>query len=118
MFELIERLRRKNDRQKKIIAFSISFFICFVIFIFWFFSIMPEFRLQQEAEKRVESIERGPSSELGGMIMDNFSLIKEQISDLIGLSKSFSSTTEYYISTTTEISTTTMTFSTTTSEEI
>lgn len=60
MFDIIERVRQKKDKEKKIIAFSVAFSICLVIFMFWIFTVLPDFKKQGEIDKKVKSASKVP----------------------------------------------------------
>ena len=119
MFEIIEKVRQKKDREKKIIAFSIAFFICLLIFIFWFLSIYPSFKKQNQIEKKVERVSSGPTNNFKGIIKDNFSQIKKQFNEIKNIPDILKKEGDYYKATSTsEIkATTTAVFSSTTLEK-
>lgn len=123
MFEIIERVRQKKDKEKKIIAFSVAFSICLVIFMFWVFTVLPDFKKQGEIDKKVQSASNGPSSNIAGFVSDNFNQVKDQLNKLKEVSNLFKSSVDYYVATTspkndTEATTTpTLMFGTTTVEK-
>ncbi len=99
MFEIIERVRQKKDKEKKIIAFSVAFSVCLVIFTFWAFTVLPEFKKQEELEKKVQSAKNGPSANIAGFVADNFNQVKDQFSKLKEFSGVFEGTADYYVAT-------------------
>jgi hypothetical protein len=96
MFEIIEKVRQKKDREKKIIAFSVSFFICSVIFIFWLFTVLPGFQKQVELDKKVSSAKKGPTENLAGFVTDNYSQVRDQINKIKSISNFFKGDSEYF----------------------
>lgn len=96
MFEIIEKVRQKKDREKKIIAFSVSFFICSVIFIFWLFTVLPGFQKQVELDKKVSSAKKGPTENLAGFVTDNYSQVRDQINKIKSISNIFKGDSEYF----------------------
>ncbi len=96
MFEIIEKVRQKKDREKKIIAFSVSFFICSVIFIFWLFTVLPGFQKQVESDKKVSSAKKGPTENLAGFVTDNYSQVRDQINKIKSISNIFKGDSEYF----------------------
>ncbi|HRH26952.1 MAG TPA: hypothetical protein PLZ99_02200 [Parcubacteria group bacterium] len=96
MFEIIERVRQKKDREKKIIAFSLSLFFCSVIFIFWLFTVLPDFKKQEELDKKVQSAKNGPTENLTSFFGDNFKQAKEHFSKIRNVANVFQSEADYF----------------------
>jgi len=82
MFNYIEKLRKKSERTKKLVALGVAFFCAAVIFAFWIFSVMPNFAQEQEITARVQSVEPSPLSAFATIISQGTSGISGALSKL------------------------------------
>jgi hypothetical protein len=85
MFNFIEKLRQKPDSVIKQVAFLISFSFVGIIFIFWLFSIYPNFLEEKKIADRVSAVEPSPLSTLSEIISQGTSAMGEQISKIKSL---------------------------------
>lgn len=109
MFEHIENIRQKSDREKRRIAFLLAFLFSSLIFVLWYFAVFPNFKEQDAIDRKIEKLEEeGPASSLGSVLSGSLTEIKNKIAEIKNLTSYFSDESSYYISTrTTETSTST-----------
>lgn len=105
MFEYIERLRKKSDKEKRQVAFLIAFLFSLTIFTFWFFAVFPGFKKQGEIEKKVIALESEPGVSFSSLFEGKFDQIKEQLDKIKNFAGNFSTDLEYYIASSTATST-------------
>lgn len=82
MFDLIHKLRQKNDRTKTFIAFSASLFFAGTIFLVWMTVVLPDVRQDKKVKDKIASIEPSPFSSFFNNIAQGFSGIKGQFSNI------------------------------------
>jgi hypothetical protein len=82
MFNLIEKLRRKPEKTKKLIAFSTALSFTGIIFVVWLSVVFPDFRKSQQKEDTIAKLEPSPITTFGETIGTGFSAIGEQFSKL------------------------------------
>ncbi len=106
MFEFLEKLRQKSDKEKRRFAFLVSFLFSATIFALWFFAVYPSFKEQSDIEKKVKALESSPTESMASVIMSSFGQIKEKISEIKNIGSSFTKDLDYYKASSTEATTT------------
>jgi len=106
MFEFLEKLRQKSDKEKKRFAFLVSFLFSVTIFGLWFFAVYPSFKEQSDIEKKVKALESSPTESMASVIMSSFGQIKEKISEMKNIGSGIIGDSDYYQATSTEATTT------------
>jgi predicted PurR-regulated permease PerM len=102
MFEHLERLRQKSDKEKKRFAFFIALSFTSFILLLWYFAVFPSFKEQSDIDKKIKKYESSPTSSLGSIFGSKVSEIKGQFSKVVDYSNQFLSKSSYYSSTSTE----------------
>lgn len=91
MFKYIEKIRTKDDRIKKQIAFVIAFTFSSILFVLWLTVFLPQFEQSQEAESRAQAADEAKSpvnnfidalSAGVGQIKENFDDAKNVIGEM------------------------------------
>ena len=123
MFNYLEKLRQKTDREKRKVAFLFSFLFASLIFVVWFFAVFPQLKQQRNIDKKLEKIESSPTESVASVIMSSFGEIKDKVNEIKNLKSTFDSNIDYYKSATTSSPTSTTTLktsveSTTTQEKL
>lgn len=108
MIDFLENIRNKPSGAKKRIAFFTAFTFTGVIFIFWFVSIYPSFKEQNDLEKKVSKIESSPITSVSSIFADNFSKIKEQFAKVKEVGENFTKEAAYYTASSTATTTVTI----------
>jgi hypothetical protein len=99
MFKLIEKLRAKSERTKKLFAFSIAFFFSGLIFVVWLSVIYPSFKQKQDKLDYVSKLEPSPIGTITEALGGGFSQIGEQFGRLKDAVSSLTSAPAYYSTT-------------------
>ena len=94
MFDLIEKLRGKTERTKKLVAAGVAFIFAGIILLFWIFSVMPDFAQQQEITDRVQNATPSPLSTLSQILSQGASGIGNSLSKIKSISSGFFGVTE------------------------
>ncbi len=105
MFQYIDNLRQKPDKQKKRVAFSLAFIFCLVIFAFWYFTVIPDFKKQAEVDKKEEKLNNGPTTSFMSVFSGKIGEMQDQLAKIKDFAGSFSTGSDYYISTSTATTT-------------
>lgn len=93
MFDYLEKLRQKSPALRKLIAFSLSFLVAGIIFIFWILVAMPSIWQDKNISDRVSSEQPSPVSSLSQIFSQGASVLNEQINQIKNLGGIFASTT-------------------------
>ncbi len=102
MFRLIEKLRQKPDRVKKMIALGTAFVFSSSIFIVWLTVIYPDFRNSKEQVAAVSEISETPVNNITSALADGLLEISKSFGEIKEMIGSLSSTsTAYYVGTST-----------------
>ena len=80
MFDFLEKLRHKPDKQKKQIAFFVAFLFVGIIFVVWLTVIYPDFRQSRVNQEKVANLEPGPFSTFTSQLSNGISSITEDLS--------------------------------------
>lgn len=102
MFEFIEKQRQKTDGQKKRFAFAVAFLFVTIIGVLWYFAVFPNFKSQNDIDKKIEKFENDPASSLSSVFGGKISEIKNQFGILKDYASAFNQKNTYYSSTSTE----------------
>ena len=114
MFDLIEKLRGKSERTKKLVAAGVAFIFAGIILLFWIFSVMPNFAEQQEITARVQSATPSPLSTISQIISQGTSGIGNEISKIKSVSSGFFGATQIVNNASSSATNTNQTIATTT----
>jgi hypothetical protein len=82
MFELLEKLRGKSERSRKLIALGFSFCVMLVILIIWATVLFPDWSASQSQQAKAVASSPSPLSTFGATIGDGFSAIGAQFGEL------------------------------------
>lgn len=118
MFEYIERLRQKSEKQKKLIALTYAGIFSGVILGLWFISVFPTISEDKQIADREKKIKSGPSESFTSNFSGVWSDIKENFGGLKDTFAEFNNSMDYYkASSTASLITGENSISTTTEEE-
>lgn len=96
MFEYIERLRRKSDKEKRRIAFFTATLFSLVIFIVWMTVVLPNFKKSNNKIDNVASVSASPTEGFMDAVSNFIGQVKNGIEGLNFEIKSVSTSTQYY----------------------
>jgi len=105
MFDFLEKLRTKSDKQKKQIAFCVALLIAGLIFVIWLSVIFPDFQQSQVQENKVENLAPSPFSVFMSQLSSGVSSITGKFSEIKSSVSSFSSAPVEYVATSTATTT-------------
>lgn len=105
MFEYIEKLRHKTDKEKKRFAFITASSFSIAILVVWSISIYPTIKKQSELDKKVAKVESGPTESFTSTFGGAWGDLKSSFSNLKGMVANISSEFEYYSATSTATTT-------------
>jgi hypothetical protein len=97
MFEYIEKLRKKSDKEKNRIAFFSAFAFSALIFIVWASVVVPGVKNDNKAE--VAAVGSSPISDFSNVVSDFIIQVKTGMSDLKSSVSGLSTSTQYYSAT-------------------
>lgn len=111
MFEYLEKLRKKTDREKKYFALGVAFCFCLIVSGFWVVSVYPTLIREKEVNDKVSKIKSsGPAESFTSTFSSAWGDLKANIIDIKTTISDFNSDINYYKSTSTQNSTSTQTF--------
>ena len=85
MFEYLEKLRQKSPATRKLIAFTLSFLVAGIIFLFWILVTMPSIWSDKSIADRVSADQPSPISSLSQIFSQGSSVLNEQLNKLKNL---------------------------------
>src|SRR3989344_2334545 len=103
MFDFLEKLRHKPDKQKKQIAFFVAFLFVGIIFVVWLTVIYPDFRQSRVNQEKVANLEPGPFSTFTSQLSNGISSITEKFTEIKDSISSFSTDPAHYSATSSAI---------------
>lgn len=123
MFDYIEKLRQKSPAVRKLIAFSLSFLVDGIIFLFWILVTMPSIWSDKSIADRVSADQPSPISSLFQIFSQGSSVLNDQLSKLKNIGQSqnegnIGTSTPDSVSTTTETTENNLIIEATTTEYI
>lgn len=103
MFEYIDKLRKKNEKTRKTIAFSVAFVVAISLFIIWLTVFLPDFENEQQAQKALAE-SKSPATNFMDVLSDGIVKIQNSITQAKRTINELSATSTYYRSSNSELS--------------
>jgi len=105
VFDFLEKLRGKSDKQKKQIAFCLALLFAGLIFVVWLSVIFPGLHQNKVEEDKVANLTPSPFSVFMSQISSGISSIGSKVSEIKSSVSSFSTGPVQYIATSTATTT-------------
>lgn len=98
MFNYIEKLRQKSEKEKKRVALLYAFLFAGVIFVIWLSVVYPDFRKEKTVGVEIEE-RSGPTGAIKENIISGFNNIKGEFFNMKEVIYNLSREEVYYSST-------------------
>ncbi|MFZ2523072.1 MAG: hypothetical protein WAW92_01665 [Minisyncoccia bacterium] len=100
MFEYLDKVRKKDEKIKKRIAFYVALACAAFIFIIWLTVSVPQIKNEKRAQDAIASTTKSPLSNFMAIISNGLIEAQKNVSEIKSAINVLSSTTAYYYSTT------------------